>query len=384
MADLILPELPKIPNVEVRHVPGLSGYCASSTGHLYSAWRSKKIPPKWHEIKGTPNPISGLRHTTIAGKKNIIISRLILSAFLEPPSNNLDCCHNDGDPENNAINNLRWDTRKHNAQDTIHHGRSQRGERNSSAKLSNQDAIEIRRLYDIGFTQQDIAHLFHISRPRISQIIHNLSYQVTDFTNQSNYHPKRRHGYQFSFGFEEVLPPLPKNAKCEISYITKHVGYAITSTGEVWSCRGNRFQPIRKSWRKLICQPHIRSGHLLIALNGKMYYVHHLVLEAFIGPKPVGQEACHLDGNPANNNVNNLRWDTRKSNVADTKCHGRDTSGERNHWHKLTLLEVKEIRHLASLGWKQQPLAEKFGVSRSNISIILSCKSWKLLTSLDR
>lgn len=46
-------------------------------------------------------------------------------------------------------------------------------------------------------------------------------------------------------------------------------------------------------------------------------YVHHLVLEAFVGPRPPGMEACHFDGNAQNNRLENLRWGTSAENKAD-------------------------------------------------------------------
>ena len=49
--------------------------------------------------------------------------------------------------------------------------------------------------------------------------------------------------------------------------------------------------------------------------------VHRLILEAFVGPCPVGFEACHYDGNPANNKLYNLRWDTRLGNNLDRRRH---------------------------------------------------------------
>ena len=54
-------------------------------------------------------------------------------------------------------------------------------------------------------------------------------------------------------------------------------------------------------------------------LNGKLVsrYVHHLVLEAFVGLRPQGTEACHSDGDATNNRLDNLRWDTSESNKAD-------------------------------------------------------------------
>lgn len=50
--------------------------------------------------------------------------------------------------------------------------------------------------------------------------------------------------------------------------------------------------------------------------------VHKLVLEAFVGPRPPGLEACHNDGDGMNNRLTNLRWDTHKANMADQFRHG--------------------------------------------------------------
>lgn len=68
------------------------------------------------------------------------------------------------------------------------------------------------------------------------------------------------------------------------------------------------------------------TGHRLVGLykSGKVTNrsLHTLVLEAFTGPRPDGMEGCHNDGDPSNNSIGNLRWDTRKGNVADSFKHG--------------------------------------------------------------
>ena len=50
--------------------------------------------------------------------------------------------------------------------------------------------------------------------------------------------------------------------------------------------------------------------------------VHHLVLEAFVGLRKKGLETRHLDGNPANNRLENLKWGTSLENSADAVRHG--------------------------------------------------------------
>lgn len=66
--------------------------------------------------------------------------------------------------------------------------------------------------------------------------------------------------------------------------------------------------------------------------------VHHLVLEAFVGPRPTPRaECCHWDGDPSHNWPGNLRWGTRADNAADKRRHGthnntkRETCRRRGH-----------------------------------------------------
>lgn len=77
---------------------------------------------------------------------------------------------------------------------------------------------------------------------------------------------------------------------------------------------------------KLISAGPNHSGHLQLRLyrggDKRTIRVHVLVLEAFVGPRTEGMVACHNDGNPSNNLVANLRWDTMAANMADKKRHG--------------------------------------------------------------
>lgn len=65
------------------------------------------------------------------------------------------------------------------------------------------------------------------------------------------------------------------------------------------------------------------SGHLQTGVGGgKFRLAHQLVLEAHIGPAPAGAVACHGNGDPSDNRLVNLRWDTRSSNALDAVKHG--------------------------------------------------------------
>lgn len=69
-----------------------------------------------------------------------------------------------------------------------------------------------------------------------------------------------------------------------------------------------------------------RGGLLRIRLrDGKRErwtFIHTVVLETFVGPCPEGLEACHGNGDPADNRVDNLRWDTHQENMRDAVRHG--------------------------------------------------------------
>lgn len=100
---------------------------------------------------------------------------------------------------------------------------------------------------------------------------------------------------------------------------------------------------------------------------------HKLVMEAFVSIRPQGMECCHNDGNPQNNHLSNLRWDTPKSNQADRVKHGTTNRGEQCGKAKLTLEQVKFIRQDTRL---QRIIAAEYGVKQNTISRIKSGTRW--------
>lgn len=95
---------------------------------------------------------------------------LVLEAFVCPRPVGMMGLHNDGNPQNNHLTNLRWGTQSENEQDKKNHGTDGCGSRNGSAKLGENDVIEIRRLLSLGVTQVNIASQFKITQAQVSQI----------------------------------------------------------------------------------------------------------------------------------------------------------------------------------------------------------------------
>lgn len=77
------------------------------------------------------------------------------------------------------------------------------------------------------------------------------------------------------------------------------------------------------------------SGHIAVMLSKhgsiRRRMVHQLVAEAFIGPRPLGQETRHLNDVPDDNRLVNLVYGTRSENAADALRNGRNYFANRTH-----------------------------------------------------
>lgn len=78
-----------------------------------------------------------------------------------------------------------------------------------------------------------------------------------------------------------------------------------------------------------------RDGYLCVGVTygprRRLVRVHHLVLEAFHGPRPVRTEARHLNGDRLDNRAVNLAWGTKSENCLDQVRHGTHPSTAKTH-----------------------------------------------------
>ena len=167
--------------------------------------------------------------------------------------------------------------------------------------------------------------------------------------------------------------------------VQDYPAYRVSNYGRVQTCWKHGGPPIywymSDDWKDLILTPNVRWKYLTVYLRGfgtpKRKPVHKLVAEAFLGPCLEGLEVCHFDGNKKNNNLSNLRYDTRKNNHADKKRHGTDGTGSRHSQAKLHESDINEIFIMRKQGLTHQEIANRFGVSRPTISVILERKQWQ-------
>jgi len=74
-----------------------------------------------------------------------------------------------------------------------------------------------------------------------------------------------------------------------------------------------------------------KDGYRHVGLPGRRWPVHQLVLVAFVGPRPDGQEALHGNDVPHDNRLANLRWGTRGDNMQDAVARRRHVHSKRTH-----------------------------------------------------
>lgn len=130
-----------------------------------------------------------------------------------------------------------------------------------------------------------------------------------------------------------------------------------------------------------ILSPGLVGGYLSVGLwvgSRKQFYIHQLVLLAFIGSCPEGLEVCHYNDTKSDNRLSNLRYGTHVSNCEDRRLHGNDTVGEKQPNHVLTNRLVKKMkREFGSGGVSHSDLSRQYGIARRTISNMLSGRTWK-------
>lgn len=151
------------------------------------------------------------------------------------------------------------------------------------------------------------------------------------------------------------------------------VGYEVSSFGRVRS--------LRKVLRPGMGRPKY-LGVVIKMSSGKAVHrrVHVLVAEAFIGPRPLKHDVAHNDGCATNNCSENLRYATRKENMADAMSHGTVRSGERHTLSKLTLEKARLIKEKYvpfCPEWGGKALAKKLNVSPMAVSDVVRGARWK-------
>ncbi|HWH14395.1 MAG TPA: NUMOD4 motif-containing HNH endonuclease [Miltoncostaeaceae bacterium] len=128
-------------------------------------------------------------------------------------------------------------------------------------------------------------------------------------------------------------------------------GYEVSNLGRVRSLRhryGLRRQP------KMLALQLVHGYPRVNLYSGGSYRprrVHHLVAEAFIGPRPEGLIVRHLDGTRDNNVPENLAYGTLSENTQDCLAHGHHVQAQRTHCPQGHPYDEENTHHFR--GWRR-------------------------------
>lgn len=179
---------------------------------------------------------------------------------------------------------------------------------------------------------------------------------------------------------EEIFLPI---IDCE--------GYEVSNHGRVKSierviCKSNgKTQTVKERILRLGKGTNgYAFAHCRVINKSYFLYPHRVVALHFLEQTDSKKQVNHKDCNKLNNHIDNLEWCTQRENMQHASANGLCFSncGEMNGRHKLSNENIKEIISLKKLGYTNQSLGEKFGVSNSRISDIWNGKAWKNITSM--
>lgn len=106
--------------------------------------------------------------------------------------------------------------------------------------------------------------------------------------------------------------------------------YLVSNQGRVASIKGRQPKILRPYLNGRASYPY-PSVTLHQDRHKQIRTVHILVAEAFIGPRPEGQEVRHINGDPMDARASNIRYGTHADNMRDRLAHGRHPMANKTH-----------------------------------------------------
>lgn len=156
-----------------------------------------------------------------------------------------------------------------------------------------------------------------------------------------------------------------------------HGFYKVSSYGRVLSYYNNRHGT--STTPKLMIPNKGGRGYPTVRLSinkkGKTIPIYKIVAQAFIGKRPKGLEAAHLDGNRNNSRADNLSYVTPKINQSHKLIHGTSMRGEKHPMSKLKTTDILEIRRKIN-GRNCSEIAREYGINRSTVIQIKNGQRW--------
>jgi hypothetical protein len=140
---------------------GFPGYFVTPRGFVWSVRQT----PFGRRLRGSATTYG---HRTVrlcdanGTTTDVLVHRAVLLTFVgDPPVGKPFCLHSDGNPENNALENLRWGSPSENNRDAVAHGTL------PNRKLSADDAVEI---FHSQKSSRELAVIYGVTQQHVGEI----------------------------------------------------------------------------------------------------------------------------------------------------------------------------------------------------------------------
>lgn len=163
-----------------KEIPGFNGdYIISNIGRI----KSLKRKPRLLRPCITQDSYELIQLSINGKQKGKYIHRLVAKNFVSGYREGLEVNHKDGNTLNNIYTNLEWLSHKENIRHAWDSGNSKNyGESCSKSKLKRIDIIHIRKLVRAK-TQREVAEMYNISQPHVSDIVNGKTWLRSNFDN---------------------------------------------------------------------------------------------------------------------------------------------------------------------------------------------------------
>jgi predicted XRE-type DNA-binding protein len=267
-----------------------------------------------------------------------------------PPKMNV--CHACDTPSCVNPDHLWLGTHAENIADAASKNRMHPGEKNGSAKLKEQEVLDIVAMYNTGnFTRHELAKKFSVGHSIIGDIL---------IGNKWSYLTGRGKSAQTT-----ITNKTPQNYG---PILIDEFSASITRQDECWL------------WNAEL----LSTGYGAMRLGSSVLLAHRISYEINNGEIVDGKFVCHSCDIKACVNPAHLWLGTQQENMSDAANKGILPRGEESIKSKLTENKIVEMIGLYSTGqYSQEQVAAIFGVQHSVLSNILHNRSWTHL-NIDR